>query len=114
MSENEKAQQRAMNAETRRRLLAQGSDPSHPHELVNVFYVFTEADTSRLIQALQGHGFGEPRLEKVPEREGDYWEVEASALRQPTVSELDAMTDQCVELAAQFDAEYDGWYTQPA
>ena len=108
-----KALQRTMNPMSQKGLLDRGSDLAKIHEVVNVFYVLRESHVDLLREDLRKRGFDVPKA-KFDAAAGvpDCWILEAKIKMLPTLENLNLLTDQCVDLAANYKADYDGWYTK--
>lgn len=105
--------QRSMNVETLAALKEQGSNLLRGHNLQNVFHVHSANDVAAVAQRLRGEGFCVTEEgTKYRDRRTTYYLVEVSIERVPDIQALHAMTDCCTRIAQQFDADYDGWYTE--
>jgi hypothetical protein len=105
--------QRAMNPVTLERLIANGSDLSFPHRLLNVFHVYDRSHLEPLCRDLKAAGFqihdsGTPHVYQGVH----YWKVEGALEVVPALAAVNSMTDRCVDIATSFGADYDGWYTE--
>lgn len=95
------------------RLIANGSDLTKPHHIVNVFYAFEENKVPQLLTKLREDGLKIETPGPIRQFEDQtYWLVEASLDLVPNGKRLTEMTDHCVILASQAGVDYDGWYTQ--
>lgn len=105
--------QRARNPVTLQRLAANGSDLSHPHVIQNVFHVYDQRNLAGLCEALEAARFDlRDRGTPLVFQGTSYWNVEACRETVPELESLNRMTDDCVALATEHEADYDGWYTE--
>lgn len=102
-----------MNVITQSKLISSGIDPLRARRIVNVFKVYCHDDTAILCRILELAGFGIVTPGEQRSFEGKvYWLVEGTSVRTAELGELDSMTDICVQLVHELNAEYDGWYTE--
>lgn len=102
-----------MNPVTLERLVANGSDLSRPHHIVNVFHVFQKSGVDALIAALEDLGFTiEDRGSPQHHANTEYWKIEASTDIVPRIDAINSMTDRCVEAAHIHQTDFDGWFTE--
>lgn len=109
----EQERQRAMNPVTLARLEANGSRLDLKHGITCVFYVFENVGIECLRASAGRRGFTETAepLERVHEGQ-KYWGLEFTIHVIPTEHSIGEITDGAVELAAECNAEFDGWYAE--
>ena len=102
-----------MNPLTIQKLSENGSNLQEPHILWSAVHVFSESDVDPLMVALEAAGYEvqKPAEAKVYQ-ETRYWLVTPSLALVPTVEVVGRMTDELVTIVSEFEAEYDGWYTE--
>jgi regulator of RNase E activity RraB len=99
------------NEELKKSLLAKGVDFSKPISIELHFWAFKHQDAVRPAKSLYDRGLLVLTLAPATDVEGERWNVEAGT--KDTVQNLTspAVVKQFVELAAEFDALFDGWGT---
>ncbi len=109
-----KTRQRAYNPVTLETLRKSGADLCLAHKIVNVFYVFQEANVDLLLAGLSEKGFQLLEINKMEDaKKARIWCLHAQLVLIPELESLNLMTDGCIDLAASVEGEYDGWYTSP-
>lgn len=114
MQANEnKRKQRAWNPTTRDLMISKGVDPAVSRLIYHVFYLTSQEKADQLLELLLLSGYSLERsyLFAMPDN-AKPWTLVVTKAVIPDIESIDSMTDECIELSASVDEEYDGWYVE--
>ena len=111
--ENSKRLQREMNPKTLQLLENKGCDLGNTRLIMNVFYAKSKEEIEKLKELLKTYDFRFSNDMLSPSAKNPFeWCLKAEIILSPSLENINNMTDMCVDLADEVDAEYDGWYTE--
>ncbi|MGA2543160.1 MAG: ribonuclease E inhibitor RraB [Verrucomicrobiota bacterium] len=99
------------NEDLKKTLCVKGVELGEQRSIELHFWAFKKQDAVNLAKSLYDHGLLVLTLAPVPDDEGERWNIEAGI--KDTVQDLTSPSNvrKFVELAAQFNALFDGWGT---
>lgn len=94
-------------------MISKGVDPAVSRLIYHVFYLTSQEKADQLLELLLLSGYSLERsyLFAMPDN-AKPWTLVVTKAVIPDIESIDSMTDECIELSASVDEEYDGWYVE--
>jgi len=100
-----------MNIKTIRALLDAGSDPKKPHPLEHHFYCYSSDSLKALMEKGKSLGYRSGNVGEADHEGAHYWYGDLIRETVLDIKKINKENSIMLELAKEFNADYDGWGT---